>query len=81
MYVACAYLNCIIQGHLLEDALVFVHYYHYPSENDIGQNEWLDIVYLTNIKGRRLNRIYRQMPQSTIDDLHEQIWRGIDEEW
>lgn len=68
------YLNCAIDGHVIEDAQAVVVYIVLPAEPDVGIFQpTADFGWLETPKGRCLDLITRKLSDEQIEEIMEQV--------
>lgn len=67
-------LNCVVRGHLIEDAKVRVQYEEFPAEPDVGiLRPYIDIYNVTSIKDRPIRRILGHLTTSDWSNLTDTV--------
>jgi hypothetical protein len=67
-------LNCVVRGHLIEDANVRVQYEEFPAESDVGiLRPYVEVFDVTSIKDRPIRRILGHLSSSDWSSLIEKV--------
>lgn len=69
------FLNCKINGHLIEDAKILVEYEMFPSEPDVGIfHPTVEISDIKSIKDRPIKRIFKALSQKDLNSIADSIY-------